>query len=172
VEVLVFSSAMKVLIGLGANLGDPPRALRQAVEALADSHEVIAVSSLYGTRAVGPPQPDYVNGAALLETGADPLALLEECRSIEKAVGRRREAEQRWGPRVLDLDLLMVEGVVRRGPRLELPHPRFHQRAFALVPAAELVPSWTHPLLGRTIEDLADEALREEPDSVVVFSRR
>jgi 2-amino-4-hydroxy-6-hydroxymethyldihydropteridine diphosphokinase len=142
------------------------------MEALEECHRVLAVSALYRTRAVGPPQPDYVNGAALLQTDADPLSLLRQCRSIEKAVGRCREDEQRWGPRVLDLDLLMVDHLVRRGPMLELPHPRFHQRAFALVPAAELVPDWIHPLIGRTIGNLADDARREEPDSVVVFSRR
>jgi len=156
----------RVLIGLGGNLGEPPRAFRRALAELGDGQAIVRVSSLYRTRAVGPPQPDYHNAAALVETTIDPIGLLGRCREIEVAAGRRRGDEVRWGPRVLDLDLLMIDGVVRRGPRLELPHPRFHERAFALVPAAEIVPDWVHPLIGRTISDLARAAQSVDPDAV------
>ncbi len=93
--------------------------------------------------------------------------MLRACRELEVAAGRDRSTEQRWGPRVLDLDLLMVRDLVWRGPELELPHPGFHRRAFALVPAAELVPDWVHPLVGRTIGDLAEEALRDDPGALI-----
>jgi 2-amino-4-hydroxy-6-hydroxymethyldihydropteridine diphosphokinase len=149
---------VEILIGLGANLGDPPGAFREALAVLDDRHSVVSVSSLYRARAVGPAQPDYHNAAALLEVDCCPLSLLAECLELEAVAGRRREEEVRWGPRTLDLDLLMANGLVRRGPTLELPHPRFHERAFALIPAAELAPEWIHPVLGRTIADLADTA--------------
>ncbi len=157
---------MRILIGLGGNLGDPPAAFRRALDALAAGHVLVATSRLYRTAPIGPQQPRYWNMAALLSVGVAPPALLAACHRIEAAAGRDREREARWGPRPLDLDLLLADGVVCRGPGLELPHPRLAGRAFALVPAAELAPDWIHPWTGRTLEALAAAALTADPDAV------
>ena len=148
---------MQLLLGLGGNLGDPRAAFRAALGALADRHPLLAVSRLYRSRPVGPPQPWYWNLAALLEPGGPLLDLLGQCQALEVAAGRDRSREARWGPRPLDLDLLAADGIVHRGPRLELPHPRFGVRAFVLVPAAELTPEWRLAGAGRTVAELACE---------------
>lgn len=142
---------MEIAIGLGANLGNPAAAFLRALECLTQLASVMAVSSLYRSRAVGPPQPDYLNAAALVDWPGTPRSLLTACLRLEAEVGRDRSKEQRWGPRVLDLDLLLGKRLVCRGPDLELPHPRLLERSFALVPAAELAPSWRHPIAGRTL---------------------
>lgn len=158
---------LHALIGLGANLGEPATAFTTALDEIASSGEVVCVSRLWRTQPIGPDQPDYRNAAALVRWNGPPAALLDACRGLEIAAGRNRSNEQRWGPRVLDLDLLMARDLVWRGPELELPHPRFHQRAFALVPAAELVPEWLHPLVGRTIGGLAEDILRDDPGALI-----
>jgi 2-amino-4-hydroxy-6-hydroxymethyldihydropteridine diphosphokinase len=157
---------MEILIGLGGNVGDPPRTFKEALASLGRTHRVAATSSLYRSRPVGPPQGDFFNMAALLEATVDVAALLAECQGLEVSAGRDRDPEARWGPRPLDIDLLIAAGVVRRGPRVELPHPRLAERAFVLVPAAELVPDWVHPIVGRTIGELAEEAVVRDPDAV------
>jgi 2-amino-4-hydroxy-6-hydroxymethyldihydropteridine diphosphokinase len=158
---------VRILIGLGANLGNPPETFQTALAMLGESRRIAAVSSLYRTRPEGPPQQEFHNMAALLEVSDDPAALLAECQRLEAVVGRDRSREPRWGPRVLDVDLLIALGVVRRGPELVLPHPLFAERAFALVPAAELVPSWIHPLVGRSIGELALAAEEREPEAIL-----
>ena len=158
---------LHALIGLGANLGEPATAFTTAIDEIASSGAVISLSRLWRTRPLGPDQPVYSNAAVLIQWEGPPGALLRACRDLEVAAGRNRSTERRWGPRVLDLDLLMARDLVWRGPDLELPHPGFHQRAFALVPAAELAPEWVHPFVGRTIGDLADEALRNDPGALI-----
>jgi 2-amino-4-hydroxy-6-hydroxymethyldihydropteridine diphosphokinase len=162
---------VRVVLGLGGNVGDGRRIFSDCLAALAAEGRVIASSRIWRTRAVGPAQPDFLNAAALIDWPAGPRPLLERCRELEAAAGRDRTREERWGPRTLDLDLLIAASVVCRGPELELPHPRMHERRFALEPAAEVVPNWIHPLLGRTIEDLAITAREREPDAILeVFS--
>lgn len=100
-----------------------------------------------------PDQPDFVNAACLLETTLTPEALLEAFHRIESTLGRTRGA--RWGPRRIDLDLLAYEGIVMNTAALTLPHPRFLERSFAVLPAAEVWPEWVHPAAGRTMEELA-----------------
>jgi 2-amino-4-hydroxy-6-hydroxymethyldihydropteridine diphosphokinase len=158
---------MEILIGLGGNLGEPEAAFARALEGLANQGCVAAVSRLWRTRPVGPSQPDFFNAAALIAWPAGPKSLLRRCRELEIVAGRDRAHEERWGPRILDLDLLIAASAVCRGPDLDLPHPRLHQRRFALEPAAELVSDWVHPLLGLTIEELVEEARRHEPDAIL-----
>jgi 2-amino-4-hydroxy-6-hydroxymethyldihydropteridine diphosphokinase len=157
---------MDVVLGLGGNLDDPPSAFERACEQLAKRHMMVTASSLYRSRPIGPEQPEFFNRAILLEVECHPGELLEECQALEAAAGRDRTTEVRWGPRPLDIDLLMVRGVIRRGSRLELPHPRLAERAFAVVPAAEIVPHWIHPLTGRSIAALAEAASRADPRAV------
>ena len=157
----------RVVLGLGGNLGDPATAFACALDALADGGWIISTSSLWRTRAVGPTQPDFLNAAAVVHWSAGPRALLDRCRELEIEAGRDRASEQRWGPRVLDLDLLIGDGVVCAGPFLQLPHPRLHERRFALEPAAEVAPEWIHPILGRTISELAAAARPDIDDGAV-----
>src|SRR5690349_9604716 len=109
------------VIGLGANLGDRLSTLKSAVSALAGIGSIRAVSHLYETAAVGPPQPDYLNAAVLLESSLEPTALLGELLAIERAHGRQRR--ERWGARTLDLDLLYSPELRLSEPDLTLPHP-------------------------------------------------
>ncbi len=130
-------------VGLGANLGDAEASVRAAAARLARLPEtgVLALSRLYRTPAWGlEAQPDFVNAVAMLRTGLEPLALLEHLLAVERDFGRDRTREQRWGPRRLDLDLLLFGDRVIDVPGLQLPHPRLHERAFALVPLLELAP--------------------------------
>jgi 2-amino-4-hydroxy-6-hydroxymethyldihydropteridine diphosphokinase len=135
-------------IGLGANLGDPSATLRAAFGALANLPEsrVVHCSSLYRTAPVGnTDQPEFINAVAALETTLAPEALLDALFDIEARFGRIRAEKN--GPRTLDLDLLLYNNQQLDLPRLTLPHPRLHLRAFVLFPLAELVPDL--PLPGR-----------------------
>jgi len=146
---------MRVILGLGANLGEPARAFRTALEGLSELARVLRVSALYRSAPVGPPQPEYRNAAVLLDSPLPLLDLLGRCQALERAAGRDRSREARWGPRPLDIDLLLADGIVVRGRRLVLPHPRLLERPFALVPAAEVAPEAVHPLAHRTLAALA-----------------
>lgn len=133
----------RACVGLGANLGQAQATIVQALAELdtLPATRVRAASRLYRTPAWGVrDQPDFVNAAALLETTLAPRALLEHLLDIERRHGRDRTRETRWGPRTLDLDLLLYEAVVLDTPGLQLPHPRLHARAFALLPLAEVAP--------------------------------
>ncbi len=131
-----------------------------------DGVEIIGRSSIYRTVAVGPDQPAYLNAAIMVTVEISARDLLCRCHSIEAAAGRDRSKEQRWGPRTLDLDLLISDSVVCRGLVLELPHPRLIERAFALIPTAEMAPEWVHPLEGQTLAELAGKAAEGNPNAV------
>lgn len=131
-------------IGLGSNLDNPVDQLRQALEALARlplSH-LVSASSLYATPPVGPQdQPDFINAVAALDTRLSPLALLDQLQALEQRHRRRRQ--RHWGPRTLDLDLLLYGRQTYATPRLRVPHSHMHERAFVLVPLHELAPTLT-----------------------------
>ncbi len=156
---------MKAYIGLGANLGDLVGTLRTALQALSalPQSRLLAVSSAWRSAPVDATGPDYLNAVACLETALTPLALLDALQAIEQAHGRERP--YRHAPRTLDLDLLLMEGLVCSDERLTLPHPRLHQRAFVLLPLLELAPELSLPELGRLADllpALADQRLHCE----------
>lgn len=147
----------RAYLGLGSNLGDRRENLRQAVDQLARVPGIVVRrrSSLYENPPVGyEAQPDFLNAVVEVETSLSPWALLEVLQAIETDLGRVRTL--RWGPRTVDLDLLLYEGVRLDEERLTLPHPRLGERAFVLVPLAELAPDWPLPD-GRTAGQAAEE---------------
>jgi 2-amino-4-hydroxy-6-hydroxymethyldihydropteridine diphosphokinase len=138
----------RAFVGLGSNLGDREETLRRAVQALRTlpETEVRGVSSFRDTEPVGiVDQPRFLNGAVELETGLEPKVLLEALLGIERSLGRDRSGAPPGGPRRIDLDLLLYGEVRMAVPGLELPHPRLHQRRFALEPLAELDPALEVP---------------------------
>lgn len=139
----------RVFVGLGSNLGDRRAFLRLGLSYLP---QVVAVSPVYETTPVGGPQgqDDYLNLVAELEPPQDPLELLAVARAAETAAGRRRD--QRWGPRTLDVDLLLVGAARLDGPDLVLPHPRMWERGFVLVPLADLAPEIVGDRLGPALK--------------------
>ncbi|HZN21359.1 MAG TPA: 2-amino-4-hydroxy-6-hydroxymethyldihydropteridine diphosphokinase [Gaiellaceae bacterium] len=144
-------------VGLGANLGDREATIRRAVELLAEREgiEVLAVSALRETDPVGlEDQPRFMNGAAVLETTLGPRALLETLLEVERVLGRTRDGP-RFGPRAIDLDLLLYDDETVDEPGLTVPHPRLHERRFALEPLAELDPALAIPGRGRVLVLLA-----------------
>ncbi len=148
-------AARVAYIGLGANLGDRERTLRKAI-AMLDAHEgveVTNVSPFHETEPVGgPPQGDYLNAAAEVRTRLSARDLLETLLDVEAAFGRERTV--RWGPRTLDLDLLLYDDAVIDEPDLRVPHPRMHLRRFVLEPLCEIAPHAVHPGLGKTVAQL------------------
>jgi len=148
---------VRAFVGLGANLGQRQETLLRAVELLAaeDGVEVVVLSSVRETDPVGvEDQPRFLNAAALLETTLEPRELLDVLLRIERELGRVRDGT-RWGPRVIDLDLLAYGSEVVDEPGLRVPHPRLHERRFALEPLVELDPDLELPGRGK-VSDLLD----------------
>jgi 2-amino-4-hydroxy-6-hydroxymethyldihydropteridine diphosphokinase len=154
-------------VALGSNLkssfGDREANLREAVRRIGELGEVRVVSSFYDTEPVGfLEQPRFLNGALLLETELEPVALLRGLLGVERAMGRIRGGREREetkgaiakGPRVIDLDLLLYGDVVMATEELTLPHPEMQVRRFVLEPLAEIAPEWVHPVLGVTVREL------------------
>src|SRR2546423_4840139 len=138
-------------VGIGSNLGEPERQIAAALEQLEaeDGIEVAAVSTLRETEPVGYlDQPNFLNGAAQLETELPPRELLERLLAIEARLGRVRGEGQRFGPRTIDLDLLLYGDQTIDEPRLTIPHPRLWERRFVLEPLEELAPGLDIPGLG------------------------
>lgn len=151
-------------MGLGSNVGCREEQLARAVEALAATPgiELLRRASLYETEPVGvEDQPWFLNTAVEIATELSPLELLRACKGIEHRLGRRER--ERWGPREIDIDLLLYNGLVLEDHEhgLILPHPELHRRRFVLVPLVELAPEFIHPLLKKPLSQLLAE-LRDE----------
>lgn len=153
----------KVYVGLGSNLGNKRENLVNAINRI-DAHDEIHVkdkSSFYETAPVGgPPQPDYVNCVIELETEVGPQALLKEFKKIEKALGRKPGVK--WGPRTVDLDILLYGDRIVNDLNLKIPHERMHERAFVLEPLCEISPDIKHPVLRVNISELLEKLGTED----------
>ena len=146
-------------LGLGTNLGNRTENLREAIRLLSTESglRLLRGSRVYETEPWGVAnQPQFLNFVAEIATTLDPEVLLGVCQGVEQRLGRL--PGPRWGPRQKDVDILLFGSLIVKLPHLEIPHPRLHLRAFALVPLAELVPGAFHPTLGRTMRDLAETA--------------
>lgn len=181
------------LIALGSNqpseLGDPREVVNEAVQSLVAFYQTIrGVSPLYKTQAFPPGSgPDFVNAVVSIETEDPPEVVIKTLHKIEKTMGRTRDA--RWEPRILDLDLiahgthvlpdsqthagwreLSLEQQMARAPdELILPHPRAHERAFVLIPLADVAPDWVHPALGLTVPQMLDALPEGQKEEVVAL---
>jgi 2-amino-4-hydroxy-6-hydroxymethyldihydropteridine diphosphokinase len=145
---------MHAYIGLGSNLANPRAQVEHAFVDLAalPSSTLLSRSSLYSSKAVGPgEQPDYVNAVAMLETELTPLALLEALQEIEQS--HRRVRAEHWGPRTLDLDILLLDRLTINSERLKVPHPYLTQRNFVLYPLADIAPE-LHLPNGQSLQEL------------------
>jgi len=146
----------RVFIGIGSNDGDRLENISQAAWQLGSvpGIRVSQMATIYDTEPVGgPPQPEFLNTVVELETTLSPQQLLDTVKGVERKMGRLPSGP-RWGPRVIDLDILLYDECVLKEPNLIIPHPRMHERRFVLEPLAQLVPEFRHPLLGHTMAEL------------------
>jgi 2-amino-4-hydroxy-6-hydroxymethyldihydropteridine diphosphokinase len=145
-------------IGIGANLDNPLQQCRESLRHIADLPDtrVVACSSFYQTEPVGPVAQDwFVNAVVEVDTALAPVQLLEHLQQIETTMGRARDIQ--WGPRRIDLDLLLYDDQVIENDRLHIPHPEMQNRRFVLAPLAEIAPDRRHPTLNKTTADLLRE---------------
>jgi 2-amino-4-hydroxy-6-hydroxymethyldihydropteridine diphosphokinase len=146
----------KALLSLGSNIGDRNANLSDAIARLASHVTVLKRSSTYCTAPVGPvAQDDFYNLAILIDTDLKPDTLMTLCLQTEAAMGRDRKNAVRWGPRLIDIDIILYDQVTIISDLVELPHPRFRERAFVLVPMAEIAPDWT--IDGERLDALAEK---------------
>lgn len=147
----------RVILMLGGNLGDTRKVFDKALERIGSGiGKVTCLSRLYGTEPWGKTdQPPFLNQALVVETGLNPVQVLKQTQAIETALGKRKEELN--GPRVIDIDVMFYEDRVMSLHDLTIPHPRLHLRKFNLVPLAEIVPDWEHPILKKKIRELLHE---------------
>ncbi len=150
---------LKVYLGIGSNLGNRRRNVEKSLNLLKAEKEIRIKkqSSLYETKPVGgPKQRAFKNGVVLIETTLSVKSLLNVLKNIENKLGRKKDAK-RWGPRIIDLDILAYDRVVFKSKLLTVPHPMMHERFFVLAPFAEIAPRFKHPLLNKTVKKLLSE---------------
>ena len=159
---------MEVYLSLGSNLGDRRANLKEALRLLGESLEIASVSSVYDTEPVGVgEQPRFLNLMCCINTDIGPMQLLSLIKGIESSMGR--DLSLRNAPRVIDIDIILYGDTIMKSPELIIPHPRMRERAFVLVPFAEIAPEVVHPITGERIDDLAT---RVEGRDGVVKKRR
>lgn len=157
------SAVPEACLGLGANLGDREGQLAEALVRLAATEGITltAISRVYRTAPWGlTHQPDFLNLCIRMETDLAPFDILRICKGIERSMGRK--PREHWGPREIDVDVLLVEGVELVSEELELPHPRLAARRFVLEPLAEIVPDWA--VAGKSVRELAERLRAEAPE--------
>ncbi|HIA03920.1 MAG TPA: 2-amino-4-hydroxy-6-hydroxymethyldihydropteridine diphosphokinase [Myxococcales bacterium] len=148
-----------VYIGIGSNKNDPPAMVRRALDELKNSvaFQNFRVSQLIWTDPVGPIEQDaFLNGVVAASTDWEPECILALLHAIESSMGRNRAVEQRWGPRAIDLDLLMLGDVVMSNSSIQIPHPEMEKRRFVLAPLAELAPHAVHPVNKQSVADMLE----------------
>jgi 2-amino-4-hydroxy-6-hydroxymethyldihydropteridine diphosphokinase len=144
-----------VYLALGSNLGDRPANLKQAIVALSPQMEVKAKSQVYETPPWGyEDQPKFLNQAVRVKTYLDPQVLLKHLKRLEVALGRKDSFPN--GPRLIDIDILFYDDLVLNTPSLVLPHPRLHERGFVLMPLMDIDPALVHPVIKKSIRELAE----------------
>lgn len=152
-----------IFLALGTNLGDREKNLRKALAAMPPKVRVVLVSSVLETEPWGfENQPSFLNQVIRAETDLSPLDLLRHLKSLETELGRKPTF--RYGPRLIDLDILFYDDLILETSELTIPHPYLHKRNFVLIPLAEIAPELFHPVLKKTIQELLD--LREDTTSV------
>lgn len=147
-----------VYIGIGSNLKDKVKNCQDAIHCLHTTPdiEVARSSSLYYTEPIGYEDQDwFVNCVVEIKTSLTPREVFYRCKAIEKAMGRTYLIK--WGPRIIDLDILFYNNKIIKEPDLEIPHPRLHERGFVIIPLVELSPDWVHPVFGKTILELKED---------------
>ena len=152
----------RVAIGIGSNLEGPEDQVRRAIDHILQQEWFLngRASSPYKTKPMGPiDQPDYVNAVLIGRSKLSPENLLEELLRIEETAGRVRV--ERWGPRILDLDILMFSDRIVNIEGLEIPHPGMASRSFVLEPLCEVAPDWLHPITGLTVQDMLNNLQHE-----------
>ncbi|MBO8153457.1 2-amino-4-hydroxy-6-hydroxymethyldihydropteridine diphosphokinase [Thermovirga sp.] len=146
-----------VAISMGSNLGNRLSSLRKAILLLKkEGFNIIKTSDVFETPPFGVTnQPRFLNACLLMDTEINPADLLEKLKKIENEVGRIQRF--RWGPREIDLDIIFYDEKVIDGPSLKVPHPHMHERPFVLIPLKQISPQWVHPILKKTVEQMAED---------------
>lgn len=160
----------RVAIALGSNLGDRLGNLRKALRLLKlKGINITGRSDIFETHPLGPQdQNRFLNACVIIDSQLSPQSLLIQLKDIEKQIGRIHRGK--WGPREIDLDILLYENYVIDGSDLTIPHPEFHKRSFVLIPLEQLTPDWIHPVIGITIRDLK-ERLQDMDQTMVRIVR-